>query len=96
MVSEGLTQVIWSIYFKWISKNGFYFLYACSLSASIMGVFGYFLPESPTWCYGTERFEECRAMIARIAVWNRKHDYVNKKFEAEFDQLILVDDVDEN
>ena len=78
-----MVQVLWSIYFKWISTNSFYFLYFAIALNGVTGILGFVIPESPSWNYGTEHFEECRAMIAKIAKWNKVTDYEDRKFDAE-------------
>lgn len=94
MVTEGLIQIIWSIYFKWISRDAFYVLYFCTCLNFVTGFIGCLFPDSPVWNYGTERFDECHEMIAKIAKWNNKHDYVKKSFPAELEVMILVEDAE--
>ena len=94
MVTEGVIQVLWSVYFKWISRDAFYVLYFCVCLNFVTGFIGCLFHDSPVWNYGTERFEDVHAMIAKIAKWNNKLDYVKKKFPAEDDVMILVEEAD--
>ena len=52
MFGEGMSVVLWDMYFFWISHDYSYFwivMVAMSFTSSILV---WFIPESPLYCYG--------------------------------------------
>jgi hypothetical protein len=75
MISEGLSQIIWTIYFAFISRNAFYFVYFTAGSNFVALVGCVYIVESPRYLFGIERFDQCRQVMSTIAARNRVHDY---------------------
>lgn len=75
MVAEGSCQIIWTIYFVWVSRNAFYFIYF-TVGLNVLAVFGcLYLVESPRYLFGMEKFDECRKAMMIIAKRNGVTDY---------------------
>lgn len=75
MVAEGSCQIIWTIYFVWISRNAFYFIYF-TVGLNVVAVIGcVYICESPRYLFGMEKFDECRKAMVYIAMRNGKKDY---------------------
>jgi len=75
MIAEGSTQIIWVIYFVWISKNAFYFIWFV-IGLNVMAAFAtFYVMESPLYLFGMERYEECRQVLTAIAYYNGIIDY---------------------
>jgi hypothetical protein len=51
-----------------------------------------FIPESPRWYFGMERFEESRAIINKLGSLNGVKDFKCERFDEEFD--IFVEEAD--
>jgi hypothetical protein len=80
MVSEGSVLIIWTMYFYWISRNAFYFLYFV-LSLNLVAIIGcFYLIESPRYLFGMENFEECRKIMILIAKRNGVENYEEPTF----------------
>jgi predicted ABC-type sugar transport system permease subunit len=80
MVSEGSCTIIWTIYFYWISRNAFYFIYF-TIFLNILAVIGcFYVVESPRYLFGMEQFEECRKVMMVIAKRNKVSDYEEPTF----------------
>jgi predicted ABC-type sugar transport system permease subunit len=75
MVSEGSVLIVWTIYFVWISRNSFYFLYFVFALNIVAIICCYYLVESPRYLFGMEKFEECRKIMILIAKRNGVLDY---------------------
>lgn len=70
MVSEGLCQVMWVFYLRFISRNTFYFMwFAISLNI-LSAIAGYFIPESPRYLYGINNLDKCGEVFTYIAKMN--------------------------
>jgi MFS family permease len=67
MVTEGASQIIWTIYFVTISKNAFYFVYFTVGLNVIAAVGAFYIVESPRYLYGMEKFDQCRTVLNTIA-----------------------------
>jgi hypothetical protein len=60
LVAEGSCLIIWTIYFAWIGRDAFYFIYF-AVGLNVIGVVGgFFLVESPRYLFGMENFDKCR------------------------------------
>lgn len=57
MISEGASQIIWTIYFAFISRNGFYFVYFATGLNFVALVGCLYIVESPRYLFGIERFD---------------------------------------
>ena len=75
MIIEGLGQIIWTIYFAFISRNAFYFIYFAAALTLIALVGTLYIVESPRYLFGIEKFEECKKVLCTIAARNGIHDY---------------------
>lgn len=93
MVAEGSCVIIWTIYFYWISRNAFYFVYFVIGLNSFAVVAGLYLVESPRYLFGMENFDECRQVLVTIAYRNGITDYEPPVFEDE--NFALVECVDD-
>jgi predicted ABC-type sugar transport system permease subunit len=60
MVAEGSCVIIWTIFFYWISRNAFYFVYFVIGLNCFALVACIYLVESPRYLFGMENFDECR------------------------------------
>ncbi len=92
MISEGMCQLIWTGYFLWISYDAFYFVYFCVGLSAIAGILSFYLVESPRYLFGVEKYDECRAVLVKIAERNGVTDYQPCKFEEEM--YIMVEETD--
>jgi predicted ABC-type sugar transport system permease subunit len=54
MVSEGSCTIIWTIYFYWISRNAFYFIYFTILLNFLAVIGCFYVVESPRYHFGME------------------------------------------
>lgn len=70
MVSEGASQIIWTIYFVTISKNAFFFVYFTVFLNFIAAVGAFYIVESPRYLFGMEKFDICRTVLNTIAKRN--------------------------
>jgi OCT family organic cation transporter-like MFS transporter 4/5 len=93
MVVEGSVLIIWTIYFKYVSQNAFILCYATAGLNVLLAILIWFVPESPRWYFGMERFEEARAIIDKMARLNGK-DFRCERFQEEFD--IYIEEADFN
>jgi hypothetical protein len=92
MVSEGLCNILWTIYFVWIGRNAFYFVYF-TIGLNVLTLIGcLYIVESPRYLYGMERFDECRQAMISIAYRNGVTDYQEPLFLDE--QVILIENED--
>jgi len=67
MVAEGSCMIIWTIYFVWISKNAFYFIYF-TIVLNVFALIGcIYVLESPRYLFGMEKFHECKKVMMVIA-----------------------------
>lgn len=88
MVAEGSCQIIWTIYFVFINRNAFYFIYF-TVGLNVVAVLGcFYICESPRYLFGMERFEECRKTMVYIAKRNGVKDYEEPTFEEESVMMI--------
>ena len=93
MVAEGFCVIIWTIYFYWISRNAFYFLYF-TIGLNVIGVVAtLYVVESPRYLFGMENFDECRQVLVTIAYRNGITDYEPPVFEDE--NFALVECIDD-
>jgi hypothetical protein len=88
MVAEGSTLIIWTLYFAYISQNAFAFMYFATGLNFLTAFLCAFIPESPRWYFGMERFEESRATINKLASYNGVEDYTCERFDEEFDIFV--------
>jgi len=93
MVAEGSTQIIWTIYFVWISKNAFYFVYFTIILNFIALVGCIYITESPRYYFGMERYEECKKVLVTIAKRNGVKDYEEPVFNEE--NIIYIENADD-
>jgi len=75
MVSEGLCQVLWVFYLKFISKDTFYFLWFAVALNVLTVIAVYWIPESPRYLYGINNLDKCRETLIYIAEKNGVRDY---------------------
>jgi hypothetical protein len=88
-------MIYWSIYFVWITRYSVYFLAFGVLMNFITAILCFFIPESPKYLFGKEKFDECRKSLATVASRNGVVDYHPPKFAIEDELLIEIDDEDE-
>lgn len=70
MVAEGSCLILWTVYFAWIGRDAFYFVYM-TVGMNVLGVIGgLFVVESPRYLFGMENFDKCRESLLTIAKWN--------------------------
>jgi MFS family permease len=93
MIAEGLTQIIWTIYFVWINTNAFYFIYFTILINLLALIACLYITESPRYLFGMERYEECRQVLMTIAKRNGVKDYEEPVFNEE--NIIMVENHDD-
>jgi len=75
MIAEGSCQIICTIYFVWISRNAFYFIYM-TIALNVLALVGcLYLVESPRYLFGMEKFDECRQALISIAFRNGVTNY---------------------
>lgn len=75
MISEGASQIIWTIYFAFISRNAFFFIYF-TIGLNFIALVGtLYIVESPRYLFGIERFDQCRQVMITIAARNGEKDY---------------------
>jgi len=70
-ISDGCTLIFLSIYFRFISKDWFWFQLFCFVFSTLAIAGCSIAPESPKYLYSFERFDEARAAIKKIARFNR-------------------------
>jgi len=75
MITEGSCQLIWTGYFVWISYNSFYFVYFVIGLSAFCGIANFYLLESPRYLFGVQKYDECRAVLSKIAARNGITDY---------------------
>ncbi len=93
MVAEGSCAIIWTMYFVWISRNAFYFIYFTIL-LNILALIGcLYITESPRYLFGMERFEDCKKVLTLIAARNGVKDYKEPVFDDE-DVLFIEEEVE--
>lgn len=93
MVAEGSTQIIWTIYFVWISHNSFFFVYGTIILNGV-ALFGcIWITESPRFLFGRDKFEECKKVMVTIAKRNGVKDYEEPVFVEE-NILMIENDED--
>lgn len=93
MVGEGSCMILWTVYFVWINKNAYYFVYG-SIVLSFICCFGMlYVEESPRYLFGMEKFEECKKVLTTIASKNGKKDYVEPTFSEE--NILLIENADD-
>ena len=66
----------------------------CAVLGGICAILCTFLPESPRYYFGTERYDDCRKSLRYIAKFNGVKDFKDPHFDAE--DFIFVEDVDED
>jgi MFS family permease len=70
LVCDMLTCIIIGAYWRYISKYWLW-LHIFAICCNAIGMIGlFFLPESPEYLYCFYRFNECRDVLFRIALWN--------------------------
>lgn len=92
MVSEGLCQVLWVFYLRFISNDTFYFMYFAIALNTVAAIGGYFIPESPRYLYGINNLDKCAEVFTYIAKMNGVANYESPTFKVDFE--IAVEDVD--
>jgi len=95
MVAEGMVAVIWTVYFKFISKDAFPFLIFAGSLAGVCALLCFVLPESPRYLFGTEDFDKCREVLAYIARFNGVKNWEDPHFDAEDNIFIETEDLDD-
>lgn len=95
MVCQGSVLIYWSIYFVWIDYNAKYMLGVGVILNFITAILSFFIPESPKYLFGKEKFDEARNSLKKIASGNGVSDFKPPIFEHENTLHIEVDDEDE-
>ena len=83
-ISDGLTLLYVSVYFRYISKYWLYYeiFGICNSTIGSLGLI--LLPESPYYLYGKKRYYDARKSLEFIAWFNRVKVYQkNFKFDTE-------------
>jgi len=93
MVSEGLCQVLWVFYLRFISQNSFYFLWFAVALNVVTVIAVYWIPESPRYLYGINNLEKCRETLIYIAEKNGVQNYEPAVFEVDFE--IMAENIDD-
>jgi hypothetical protein len=89
-LSDGMTLIYLSIYFRWISIHWLY--YEIFGFCIICTAFVFFLPmpESPNFLYSIKKYDQARSVLSRIARINRVKDYKAEfKFDTELAEVYL-------
>ena len=91
MVIEGLSVIMWDLYFEYISPYALpFFILAATIS--FISTFGIcFIPESPLYLYGVGKFEDCSHALEQIARMNGVKNYSAPIFALEFENENSVD-----
>lgn len=93
MVAEGFCLLIWTVYFVWISRNAFLFIYF-TIGLNTIALIGcFYLVESPRYLFGMEKFDECRKVLKIIALRNGLKDYQIGAFEDE--AIVMIESSEE-
>jgi hypothetical protein len=95
MVAEGSVQIIWTIYFVFISQNAETFLYFCTVLNFLTAISCFFIVESPRYLYSTRQFERCATTLQKIARLNGVPEYAAPNFEVDV-EILVEEDVDRN
>lgn len=93
MIAEGSTQIIWTVYFVWISKNAFWFIYGVLILNFFCILACFYVTESPRYLFGMERYDECKKVLITIAKRNGVKDYQEPEFNEE--TLLMVENADD-
>jgi MFS family permease len=75
MVCQGSVLIYWSIYFVWIGSNAKYMLGLGVILNFVTAILSFFIPESPKYLFGKERFDEARKSLKTIASRNGVSDF---------------------
>merc|ERR1712226_416961 len=86
-------MILWTIYFVWVSKNAFFFVYGTIILSGIALVLTFYVEESPRYLFGMEKFDECKRVLTSIAKKNGKKDYTEPTFAEE--NIILIENADD-
>ena len=95
MVCQGSVLIYWSIYFVWIDYNAKYMLGVGVILNFITAILSFFIPESPKYLFGKEKFDDARKSLKTIASRNGVSNFKPPIFEHENTLHIEVDDEDE-
>jgi len=71
LIADGSTMIFLSIYFRYISKDWFWFQLFCIIFSTLATFACFLAPESPKYLYSYQRFKEARASLKKIARFNR-------------------------
>lgn len=88
MVAEGSVQIVWTVYFVFISPNAVPFLWFITLLNVITAIVCLWIVESPRYLYSTQQFERCGEVLEKIASYNGHPEYIAPRFEVEYDVLV--------
>jgi len=94
MVAEGMVAIVWTVYFKYISKDFSPLLLTAAGISGLCALLGFFLPESPRYYFGIEEYDKCREVLAYIAKWNGVKNWEDPHFDAEDHIFIEAEDID--
>ena len=75
MIAEGMTVLIWTVYFVGISQNAFYLIYFVLAVNVVAALATFWVTESPRYLFGMERYEEARAVLVKYAKRNGVTNY---------------------
>jgi len=80
-VIEGITIILLTIYFVYITKSWLPIMYWAVISNIVALVISlFFLPESPKWLFTKLRYIECYKVLSKMAKFNgrKTHDVIDR------------------
>jgi len=95
LVMDNFTVVLVCLYFKYVSRYWLWFQILGILMNAVALVGILMIPESPEYLYSFYRFDECRAVLQRIAQWNNRAfpEHLEFDVEADLKNIIFVERV---
>lgn len=89
MLGDGMTMILLSVYFRYISKEWIYFQIYGIILLGLASIAVFWVPESPKFLYSLKKYDAARISLIRIAISNRKplviDEILNSLFENEKD-----------
>lgn len=87
---DNFTVCLVCLYFKYVTRYWLWFQ-LLGIFMNAVGLIGILMiPESPEYLYSFYRFDECRAVLQRVAQWNKKSFPEHLEFDVETDIKSLI------
>lgn len=86
LACDMLTTIMIGVYYHSITRYWLWFA-LIGLFFNVCAIVGlYYLPESPEYLYSFYRFDACREVLTKIALWNKQYEYQTPaRFDVEED-----------